>query len=187
MPAVLSQQVAQFRDAARRPTRGSTHRLRKQGITAYLRGGSLRAMATTPIIYSLLLPLALLDLWVSVYQLLCFPAYRMTLVRRARFITVDRHRLEYLNGIEKLNCTFCSYANGVLAYAREVAARTEQYWCPIKHARPIPAPHDRYAGFFAYGDDRGYHESLEAQRRALGPARPRRRVKGGIRAHDRGR
>ncbi|HEU4891342.1 MAG TPA: hypothetical protein VFT47_07315, partial [Vicinamibacterales bacterium] len=118
-------------------------------------------------IYSLILPLALLDLWVTLYQGVCFPAYRMARVRRGRFMTFDRHRLSYLNGIEKINCTFCSYANGVLAYTHEVAARTEQYWCPIKHRRRIAGAHRHYAGFFAFGDERGYHRGLNAQRRSL--------------------
>ena len=65
---------------------------------------------------------------------------------------IDRHRLAYLNAIEKANCVYCGYANGLLAYVREVTARTEQYWCPIRHARPIRAPHRHYQRFFDYGD-----------------------------------
>ena len=51
---------------------------------------------------------------------------------RSDFIAIDRHQLAYLNVIEKVNCAYCGYANGVAAYFREVAARTEEYWCPIK-------------------------------------------------------
>jgi hypothetical protein len=72
-----------------------------------------------------------------------------------------------MNGIEKVNCTFCSYANGLIAYVREVAARTEQYWCPIKHSRAIPTPHQRYRVFFDYGDAQRYRKELPALRRAL--------------------
>jgi hypothetical protein len=86
--------------------------------------------------------------------------------RRAYFV-IDRHELAYLNGIEKVNCTFCSYANGLLAYVREVAARTEHYWCPIKNARAIPAPHHRYHFFLDYGDAEGYRQGLPALRDAL--------------------
>jgi hypothetical protein len=78
-----------------------------------------------------------------------------------------RHRRRLLNAIEKANCTFCTYANGVIAYVREVAARTEQYWCPIKHARTVPAPHGRYHHFFEYGDAEGYHRHLSRARRRL--------------------
>jgi hypothetical protein len=30
---------------------------------------------------------------------------------------------------------------------REVASRTEIYWCPIKHARRVLGPHPHYQGF----------------------------------------
>ncbi len=83
----------------------------------------------------------------------------------AGYFALDRHRLAYLNGIEKANCTFGTYANGVVAYVREVAARTEQYWCPIKHSRTVRDPHARYQGFFDYGDAEGYRHGV-----ALSPA-----------------
>jgi hypothetical protein len=97
----------------------------------------------------------------------------MPCVPRRPYFTVDRHKLAYLNGIEKLNCTFCSYANGLIAYVREVAARTEQYWCPIKHARAIPAPHQRYHAFLDYGDAPGYRKKLPALRHAMRVPPPR--------------
>jgi hypothetical protein len=87
-----------------------------------------------------------------------------------------RHKLAYLNGIEKVNCTFCSYANGLIAYVREVAGRTEQYWCPITHARAIPAPHQRYHEFLDYGDAQGYRNELRVLRHAL-MARSRQRAR----------
>ena len=34
--------------------------------------------------------------------------------------------LAYLNGIEKLNCTFCSYANGLIAYVRRDRSRASR-------------------------------------------------------------
>jgi hypothetical protein len=80
---------------------------------------------------------------------------------------MDRRRLAYLNGIERVNCTYCSYANGLFAYVSEVAARTEQYWCPIRHARAIRAPHRRYHAFFEYGDAEGYRKGLKRVRRRL--------------------
>ena len=46
---------------------------------------------------------------------------------RGQYIVIDRHRLKYLNAIEKLNCVYCGYGNGVIAYARDIAGRTEQY------------------------------------------------------------
>jgi hypothetical protein len=143
------------------------HRRLKQSIPSYIREGSLLSLLTSPLIYSLIVPLVLLDVWTTVYQWVCFPIYRVPRVPRRAFFVIDRHKLGYLNGIEKVNCTFCSYANGLLAYVREVAARTEQYWCPIKHARAIPTPHHQYHFFVDYGDAEGYRRELPALRHAL--------------------
>jgi hypothetical protein len=143
------------------------HRRFRQSIPAYIREASVLSLVTAPAIYSLLLPLLMLDAWVWTYQWICFPIYGIARVPRKAYFVTDRRRLGYLNGIEKVNCTFCSYANGLLAYVREVAARTEQYWCPIKHAHPLPAPHTRYHLFFDYGDAEGYRRGLVALRRTL--------------------
>ena len=144
-----------------------THRRLRQSIPGYILEGDLFSLLTAPVIYSLLLPLVLLDFWVTLYQSVCFPIYGMTRVPRRRYFAIDRHKLAYLNGIEKVHCTFCSYANGLIAYVREVAARTEQYWCPIKHARVIPAPHQRYPVFLDYGDAPGYRNELPTLRHAM--------------------
>lgn len=156
------------------------HRRLKQGLIAYIREGGPFNLLTAPLIYSLIVPLAVLDAWATVYQWICFPIYRVDRVHRRKYFVIDRHALAYLNAIEKANCTFCSYANGVLAYVREVAARTEQYWCPIKHSRAVPAPHRRYRLFFDYGDAYRYRRELSHVRRRLaasarGRDRPRNR------------
>lgn len=143
------------------------HRQLRQGLAAYVRHGSVRSLPTAPVVYSLLLPLAVLDVWVSAYQWLCFPIYGIARVRRRAHFVMDRRTLAYLNAIERIHCTFCSYANGVISYVREIAAITEQYWCPIKHARDIPAPHGRYASFVDFGDAEGYRRRLTTLRRAL--------------------
>jgi hypothetical protein len=143
------------------------HRRLRQSIPSYVRHGSVLSLLTAPVIYSLIVPLALLDAWVWAYQWICFPIYGIRRVPRHAYFVMDRGRLGYLNGIEKINCTFCSYANGLFAYVREVAARTEQYWCPIKHARPIRAAHGRYHSFFDYGDAERYRQDLSRVRRRL--------------------
>ena len=88
-------------------------------------------------------------------------------VRRLDYLVNDRHRLAYLNNIEKLNCAYCGYANGVVAYAREILSRTEEYWCPIRHAHHVLDAHDRYPGFYPYGDAQGYQQGLEDKRDVL--------------------
>ena len=145
----------------------------RQSIPAFIWESSLASLVTAPVIYSLLLPFVALDAWVTLYQWICFPIYGIARVPRRRYLVVDRNTLSYLNGIEKVNCVYCGYANGTIAYVREVTARTEQYWCPIKHARPIPAPHGRYHLFFDYGDGQTYRHDLPKLRHALRPSQKR--------------
>jgi len=143
------------------------HRLLKVGLVRWLLSSSLRSILSAPFIYSLGVPLLVLDGWLWMYQAVCFPLYRMPKVRRAAYIVIDRHQLAYLNSIEKLNCAYCGYGNGLLAYAREIAARTEQYWCPIKHARRVLGAHRRQADFLDFGDSEDYPARARAYRRAL--------------------
>lgn len=143
------------------------HRELKTALSKYLLNANPLAVLTAPFIYAVIVPLLLLDLFVSVYQAVCFPAYGIAKVRRADYFVFDRHHLAYLNAIEKLNCAYCSYANCLIAYVREIAARTEQYWCPIKHARRVIGSHPRYAAFEDYGDAEGYHKRAEELRSEL--------------------
>ncbi len=144
------------------------HRTLRLGLVRYLSQSSLLNYLTAPVIYSLFLPLVLLDGCVSLYQAICFRVYGIPQVRRAEYIALDRHHLAYLNRLEALNCAYCAYGNGVIAYAREIAGRTEQYWCPIKHALHIRDPHQRYLKFLDYGDAEGYRSQLAEYRRKLG-------------------
>lgn len=136
----------------------------KTGLLQFLRTSRLLVVLTAPVIYSGWLAFMAMDLFVTAYQALCFPVYGIPKVRRRDFLVFDRAELPYLNIIEKFNCFYCSYGNGVAAYAREVAARTEQYWCPIKHAHRVKAVHERYAHFFNYGDAEAYRQGLERLR-----------------------
>lgn len=139
----------------------------KTSVRAFLARSSLGAVLTAPVIYSMLLPLVLLDIWISFYQAVCFRAYGIARVERRDYIAFDRGRLAYLNWVEALNCGYCAYANGVIAYAREIGSRTEQYWCPIKHALKISDPHQRYYEFLEFGDAEGYRTRLAAFRALL--------------------
>ena len=65
---------------------------------------------------------------------------------------------------EKINCLYCSYASGIINYGREIASRTEQYWCPIKHAHKLVDVHQRYANFLDYGDAQDYKENMTEAR-----------------------
>jgi len=134
------------------------HRELRTGILRFIRESGFVNVLFSPVIYVQIVPLLLLDLAVSLYQFIIFPVYGIAKVPRDDFIAVDRHHLSYLNGIEKLNCAFCGYANGLLAYSREIAGRSEAYWCPIKHARKMRGRHRRYFDFAEYGDADGFRK-----------------------------
>lgn len=124
-------------------------------------------LITGPIIYSMIIPLLITDFFVTIYQWTCFPVYGIKKVRRGDYIVYDRQQLNYLNFIEKFHCTYCAYGNGMIAYVSEIIARTEQYFCPIKHARKILGTHGRYERFLEYGDAKDYAARVEEYRRAL--------------------
>lgn len=140
------------------------HRAIKTRASRYLWQANPLVILTAPVIYSLLIPVVLLDIFVIVYQLICFPIYKIPKVQRRDYLVFDRHHLAYLNIIEKINCAYCSYANGAIAFAREVAARTEVYWCPIKHARRILGAHPHYQGFADFGDAEGFRRQLSSMK-----------------------
>jgi hypothetical protein len=177
----LQDQLEQFFDEAREKFRYTLedgrvrfneevrqlHRRYRVSSLRYLLDADLGSVVTAPVIYSMIVPLAFLDLAYTIYQHTCFRAYGVPRVKRRDYMVNDRHRLGYLNVIEKVNCTYCGYGNGVIAYAREIISRTEQYWCPIRHARHLVDAHRRYPRFFDYGDAEGYQQELHIKRRAL--------------------
>jgi len=138
-----------------------TQRRLRVGLVQFFKETPPLNILSAPVIYSLILPLALLDIWVTVYQHICFRVYGIARVTRADYVVFDRQNLAYLNLVEKINCAYCSYGNGVIAYAREIASRTEQYWCPIKHAQRVLDPHQRYLKFLDYGDAEGFRTKLD--------------------------
>jgi hypothetical protein len=141
------------------------HKAQAVGIIRYILGAKPINVVTMPVIWLCVIPAVLLDAVVSIYHAVCFRAYGIPMVVRSDYIVIDRQSLGYLNVIEKLNCIYCSYFNGLIAYVQEVAARTEQYWCPVKHARNLQAIHSRYQHFIEYGDAQRYSENLEKVRR----------------------
>lgn len=150
------------------------HRKLKTGVVRYILGSRPLLLVVAPVVYAPLLAFLILDGLVTIYQAACFPVFGIAPVRRRDYLIFDRFQLRYLNVIERVNCLYCSYANGLLAYVREIASRTEQYWCPIKHARRIIGTHGRYAAFMDYGDAESYHQGLaELRRRLQAPGEPK--------------
>ena len=146
----------------------AAHRRLKKNFFRWLVTDRPQNLITGPLIYGMAIPLLLLDACVSFYQWACFPIYGIVKVRRSDYLVFDRRHLGYLNFIEKFHCTYCEYGNGLMGYMREILARTEAYFCPIKHAHKILGTHARYNQFLDYGDAAEYEAKLEAFRVALG-------------------
>ncbi|MCK4837194.1 MAG: hypothetical protein KAS94_00240 [Desulfobulbaceae bacterium] len=149
-----------FEKAARRQ-----HKSLMTHVPTYLLHARLRNILTVPFIWACLFPALLMDLTVSAFQAACFPIYGIPKVKRSDYIVIDRHSLAYLNIIEKVNCLYCSYFNGLIGYVQEIAARTEQYWCPIKHARRVANINSRYKKYLEYGDAEAYKNKFQEIRR----------------------
>lgn len=136
------------------------HKQLKIGFVKWLGNRPLN-LITAPIIYGMFFPMVFLDICLWIYQAICFPIYKIKKVKRSDYMIFDRQHLNFLNFVEKFHCTYCAYGNGLVAYATEVLARTEQYFCPIKHARKMMGTHARYSKFIEFGDASDYQEKLE--------------------------
>ncbi|HTV57939.1 MAG TPA: hypothetical protein VMJ93_03620 [Verrucomicrobiae bacterium] len=140
------------------------HRRLKSSLWHYIRHSRFFVALTSPLIYGCVVPFFLLDIFVTLYQAFSFPIYGIPKVVRSDYLMFDRGKLCYLNFLERLNCQYCAYANGLLAYVVEVAGRTEQHWCPVKHAHRNLAPHSRYSHFLPYGNASAYREHIDEVR-----------------------
>lgn len=162
----FSQELAEQRAHVEEEVRAAQARL-QAGLRTWLKESELRNVLSAPFIYAMAIPIALLDLSFTIYQAICFRLYRIPQVSRSAYVVIDRHLLPNLNPIEKLNCAYCGYANGVLAYTTEIAAQTEQYWCPIKHAKRALGSHHRYARFSEYASSGSFHDATDELRSEL--------------------
>ncbi len=144
------------------------HKAQAMRLFDYVRHARLKHVLTAPVIWLCVFPALFMDLIVTLYQAVCFPVYGIPKVRRRDYIILDRHYLAYLNIIQKANCLFCGYFNGLMAYVGEIAARTEQYWCPIKHASQLKREHSRYQRFVEYGDSEQFQAQAGSLRSAFG-------------------
>jgi hypothetical protein len=140
------------------------HKEYAKRLLSYISDAPLKHILSAPVIWSCIIPVILLDVTVSIYHWVCFPLYGIPKVKRQDYIVFDRQYLNYLNMVEKINCGYCSYVNGLFAYLQEIAARTEQFWCPIKHARRIKSLHSRYQKFISYGSAEKYRAEIETVR-----------------------
>jgi len=140
------------------------HKEYAKQLFIYITDAKIKHILSVPFIWICIVPVALTDITISIYQEVCFPIYGIPKVKRQDYIVFDRQYLNYLNIIEKINCGYCSYVNGLFGYMQEIAGRTEQFWCPIKHAKRIKSLHSRYQKFIDYGDAETYRAKVEITR-----------------------
>jgi len=132
------------------------HKTLRTSMRRFVRDSTIPEILVSPLVYLVIIPLVLLDLMLFFFQLVCSPVYGIPKVRRADYVVLDRHKLSYLNPIEKLNCVYCGYANGLLSYSRAIAGQAEVHWCPIKHALKVRGALKQYYNYADYGDAPGY-------------------------------
>jgi hypothetical protein len=85
----------------------------------------LRHIASIPFIWAMLIPSVFLHLCIFVYQAVCFRLYGIERVKLRSYINFDREKLSYLKPLDKINCAYCSYVNGLYGYASEIGHRSE--------------------------------------------------------------
>ncbi len=136
-------------------------------LFTYLKEAPLINILSAPVIYMMIIPALILDVMLFIYVAVVFRVYKFPKIRRSDYIVFDRQYLGYLNILEKINCVYCAYFNGLMNYTVAVAGRTELYFCPIKHAKKIAYTHQFYYDFLPYGDAETYRKRLkECQKKA---------------------
>jgi len=121
-------------------------------------------LLSSPVVYVMVLPAMLLDMMLFIYRKVVSSVFKFDFPERKEYVVFDRQYLGYLNIMEKLNCMYCSYFNGLMAYAAAIASRTEYYFCPIKHAKKVAYKHEYYDAFLRYGEEDKYQEKLKKLR-----------------------
>ena len=125
---------------------------------------NFKHIISAPFIYGMIIPFIIMDIGLFIYQNICFRLYNIPLVKRSEYIVFDRQHLKYLNFLDRFNCLYCSYWNGILSYGVEIAGRTEKYWCPIKHAKRTKTLHTWQKHFADYGDSDGFREVFNSDK-----------------------
>jgi len=136
-----------------------------KNLLTWFREVPLLHLLTAPLIYAMVIPAIMFDVLLFVYQQVAFRVFKFEFIKRSDYMHFDHHYLGYLNIIEKLNCLYCSYFNGLMQYASAIAGRTELFFCPIKHAKKVVSQHKFYEEFLSYGDEEEYQKKLKELRK----------------------
>lgn len=111
----------------------------------------LKHIIVVPLLYTLVVPIIITDIWIEIYHRICFPLCGIPYVKRRNYIKIDRHKLKYLNLFQKIYCVYCGYTNGVIQYWVKIAGETEQYWCGVQHKKNpdfiAPSHHKNFAEY----------------------------------------
>lgn len=99
-------------------------------------------------IYSMIIPIVVLDIWVNLYQHIYFSALGIPKIRKRNYVVIERWDLKKLTFWQKVNCVYCEYANGILAYAKAVGNQTEIYSCAIRHHHALKG-HEHEREFYS--------------------------------------
>lgn len=122
----------------------------------------LKYIISAPFIYWVFFAFLLLDVLVEIYHRICFPLYGIQIVNRKKYIRFDRHKLSYLSPVQKFNCVYCSYGNGLINYVKEIAAQTEKFWCGIRHEEVEWFIHpEHHEDFLDYGDSHAFYSKYK--------------------------
>jgi hypothetical protein len=115
----------------------------------------LRWIIGAPLVWLMIIPVVISDIFIEVYHRIAFPIYGIEYVKRSQYIRIwDRAKLPYLTWYEKIGCAYCGYVNGWLHYASVIAGRTENYFCAIAHIETRGYVKSEYEKSFAkYGSD----------------------------------
>lgn len=116
-----------------------------------------------PFIYGMIVPISFLDLSVQIYQAVCFRLYGIELVNRKQYVVCSPRGRAALTWLDRFNCWYCAYANGVFNFARAVAGETEKYWCPIRHlAKPDFKEPAHHKDFVQDGDEEALQRTISS-------------------------
>ena len=114
----------------------------------------------------MIIPVVIMHAFVMIYQHVCFPLWRIPLLKLRDYVKFDRTKLSYLSLFDKINCTYCSYATGFINYVAAIGGKTEEYWCGIKHKKYknfVPSPIQK--DFLEYGDEKAFNKYVGKNRK----------------------
>ncbi len=123
---------------------------KKKGVN--ISGNFVIEIISAMAIYSMIIPLFIFSIWTWIYQELYFTLQDIPKVSIKDYVKFDRWDLKKLNHIQKMNCVYCEYANGVVSWGKAVAHQTEIYSCAIKHRHLVRGQLEENEKYFKYSE-----------------------------------